>query len=110
MAASLLPAFSKTPADSIVPLGMKAAKRAIELDPKLADAHLGLANLLLFDFRWDEARKEYQRALDIEPNNATAHQWAGDVMYAIGKPRDGLKDMRRAADKRVTVQRLKCDS
>jgi tetratricopeptide (TPR) repeat protein len=98
MTASLIPAFSQTPADSIIPLGLKAARRAIAIDPNLSDAHLGLANLLLFDFAWDDARKEYQRALEIDPNNPTAHQWAGDVMYAIGRPREGLADMRRAVE------------
>ena len=98
MAASLLPAYSKTPADSIVPLGLKAAKHAVEIDPNLAEAHLGMANLLMFDLAWDGARKEYQRALDIEPMNASAHQWLGDLMYIIGKPREGLRDMRRAAE------------
>ena len=98
MAASLLPNFTKTPSDSIVPLGLKAARRAIQLDPKLADAHLAMGNLLLFDYNWEGARKEYQRALEIEPNNATAHQWAGDVMYAVGKPREGLANMKRAVE------------
>jgi len=98
MTASLIPAYTKTPADSIVPLGLKAARRAIELDPNLADAHLGLASLLQFDFAWDDARKEYQRALEIEPNNATAHQWAGDLIYTIGKPRESIPEMRRAAE------------
>lgn len=45
MAASVLPGYSKTPADSIVPLGLRAAKRAIDIDRNLADAHLGMANL-----------------------------------------------------------------
>ncbi len=98
MAASLVPTYTSTPADSIVPRGLKAARRAIAIDPNLADGHLGLANLLLYDFAWDDAQKEYQRALDIEPKNATAHQWAADMMYAIGRPRDGLANLRRAAE------------
>jgi serine/threonine-protein kinase len=98
MAASLLPNFTRTPSDSIIPLGLKAARRAIQLDPKLADAHLAMGSLLLFEYKWEEARKEYQRALEIEPNNATAHQWAGDVMYVFGKPRESLANMKRATE------------
>lgn len=72
MAASLLPAYSRTPADSIVPLGLRAAKRAIEIDSNLADAHLGLANLFVWDLAWDKAHKEYERAIELEPMNASA--------------------------------------
>jgi tetratricopeptide (TPR) repeat protein len=98
MAASLVPVFTNTPADSIIPLGVKAARRAIQLDPDLADAHLGMGNLLLFDYAWDDARAEYKRAIEIDPLNPTAHQWSGDVMYAIGRPREGLGDMKRATE------------
>jgi len=98
MTASLIPAYTRTPADSIVPLGLKAARRAIDLDPNLADAHLGFANLLQFDFAWDDARKEYQRALELDPSNATAHQWMGDLIYTTGRPRESLPEMRRATE------------
>jgi tetratricopeptide (TPR) repeat protein len=70
----------------------------VQLDPNLADAHLGMGNLLLFNFQWDDARAEYKRAIEIEPLNASAHQWAGDVMYTIGKPHESLDDLRRATE------------
>jgi serine/threonine-protein kinase len=98
MTASLVPVFTRTSADSIIPLGMVAARRAIQIDPDLPEAHLGLGNLLLFNYEWEQARAEYKRAIELDPLNATAHQWAGDVMYAIGRPLEGLADMKRAVE------------
>src|SRR6267378_1576903 len=56
--------------------GKPAALRAIELDDNLAEAHLALAAFLdSFEWKWKEAEKEYQRALELNPNYATAHHW-----------------------------------
>jgi serine/threonine-protein kinase len=98
MAASLVTAYTKTPADSIEPLGLKAAKRALEIDPNLAEAHLGLANLLVGNFDWENAKAHYKRAMELEPTNATAYQWYADVFYNMGTPRDGLPYMKRATE------------
>jgi Predicted integral membrane protein len=98
MAASLTPEYTKTPSDSIVPLGAQAAKRAIELDPNLADAHLALANLSIFEFKWADAQREYKKALEIDPKNAQAYQWSADVYYLTGKPREAVPYMRRALE------------
>jgi len=98
MAASLIPAYTKTPTDSIVPLGLVAGKKALELDPNLADAHLGLANLLMFEFAWNDADAHYRRALEIEPLNATAHQWLGDLYYTTGRARQAVPELRRAVE------------
>jgi hypothetical protein len=46
MAASVLPLYTDTPTDSIAPFGLAAGRRAIELDPTLADAHLGVGNMV----------------------------------------------------------------
>jgi eukaryotic-like serine/threonine-protein kinase len=56
--------------------GKPAALRAVELDENLAEAHLALASFLdSFEWKWTEADKEYQRALTLNPNYATAHHW-----------------------------------
>ena len=97
MSASVLPIYADVPADSIVPFGMRAAERALELDPTLADAHLGLANNLAFEFRWSEAESHFKRALALDSMNATAHQWYGDLLYVIGRPRDAFPSLVKAA-------------
>src|SRR5712671_469643 len=56
--------------------GKPAAAHAVELDDNLAEAHLALASFLdSFEWKWKEAEKEYQRALELNPNYATAHHW-----------------------------------
>jgi serine/threonine-protein kinase len=96
MAASLIPAYTLTSPDTIVPLAIKAGRRAIELDPNLADGYLGLANSLLYEFKWSEAEQNFKKAIALEPGNATAQQWYGDLLYVMGRPVDALPPMRRA--------------
>src|SRR5690606_20662892 len=51
-----------------------AAQKAISLDDNLAEAHLALALVALYDeWDWDTAAREFQRAIDINPSLAAAH-------------------------------------
>ena len=50
-----------------------ATRKALELDDSLAEAHLARADALTFAYRWDEAEKEYKRALELNSNLAVAH-------------------------------------
>jgi len=49
--------------------------RALELDPGLSQPHAALATIHERSFRWADAEKEYQLAIKLNPNNATAHHW-----------------------------------
>lgn len=49
------------------------ARKALALDPNLAEAHVVLANVLQEEWRWTEAEAEYRRALELNPNNAKAN-------------------------------------
>jgi tetratricopeptide (TPR) repeat protein len=52
------------------------ARKAIELDDTLAEAHASLAwSLFIYDWDWDGAVKEFRRAIELDPRYATAHQW-----------------------------------
>jgi serine/threonine-protein kinase len=52
------------------------ARKAIELDDTLAEAHASLAwSLFIYDWDWDAAAKEFRRAIELDPRYATAHQW-----------------------------------
>ena len=55
------------------PKAMEAARKALELDPNLAEAHTLLANLLQQQWEWAEAEKEYRRALELNPNDGFTH-------------------------------------
>jgi DNA-binding winged helix-turn-helix (wHTH) protein/Tfp pilus assembly protein PilF len=63
-----------------------AAAAALQLDDTLAEAHTVLAGCLFwYDWNWAAAEKEFQRALALDPNNATAHQWYGQYEKAMGR-------------------------
>jgi adenylate cyclase len=54
--------------------GKPAASRAVALDDNLSEAHLALAGIYdAFEWKWPEGEKEYQRAIALNPNCATAH-------------------------------------
>jgi TolB-like protein/Tfp pilus assembly protein PilF len=55
------------------PKAIEAARKALELDPDLTDAHVLLANIEQQQWHWREAEAEYRRALDLSPNDALAH-------------------------------------
>lgn len=52
------------------------ALKALELDDSLAEAHASLAwTLFIYDWDWEGARREFQRAIELDARYATAHQW-----------------------------------
>jgi eukaryotic-like serine/threonine-protein kinase len=54
-------------------LSDEASKKALQLDDSLSEAHSARASALASAFKWSEAEAEYKRALELNPNNATAH-------------------------------------
>src|SRR5204862_1280942 len=64
-----------------------AALKALRLDPNLAEAHLALGKVLFFsEIDLPGALREYQRAIELQPNDATAHHWLGnDALSALGR-------------------------
>jgi adenylate cyclase len=74
--ASLPPAFA-----SPVPLPVarvsleESARRALALDTTLAEVHAALGFGYQFDWRWEDAEREFVRALELNPRSPTAHQW-----------------------------------
>jgi serine/threonine-protein kinase len=59
-----------------MPRAERAAKRALQIDDRLAEAHTSLATILA-NFTWDRvgAAHEFRRALELDPGYATLHQW-----------------------------------
>ena len=54
-------------------LADEATRKALELDDSLPEAHTARANALTFALKWDDAEKEYRRAIELNPNSAAAH-------------------------------------
>jgi serine/threonine-protein kinase len=62
-------------------MAKKYARKALELDDGLAEAHASLAwSLFIYDWDWDAAEREFRLAIDRDPRYATAHQWYGFLL------------------------------
>jgi TolB-like protein/Flp pilus assembly protein TadD/class 3 adenylate cyclase len=61
-----------------IPPANAAAQKALELDPTLAEPHSTLGLILYSAFDFSQSKKEFERAIALDPNDATAHQWFGN--------------------------------
>ena len=93
---SLMPIYDGTPPKDDVPKALAAARKAVELDDSLAEAHTSLANALLFNVQLAAAEPEFRRAIALNPNYATAHQWFGECVQGEGRLDDALTELQRA--------------
>jgi TolB-like protein/predicted Ser/Thr protein kinase len=92
-----LPAYGGTPSD-VYPKSNAAARRALALDPTLARPHAVLgANEMEYDWDFAGGEAEFKKALELDPNDATAHQWyAFDIGVIGGREREALAEVNRA--------------
>jgi TolB-like protein/DNA-binding winged helix-turn-helix (wHTH) protein/Flp pilus assembly protein TadD len=75
------------------------ARKALELDPAMAEAHTSLAFVLMhYDWDFAAAEREYLRAIDLNPNYPTAHQWYAVNLAATGRMDAALAELRHAQE------------
>ena len=95
----LLPTYSAGAPQDIFPKAKAAAKKALELDETLAEAHTSLAKVLSYDWNLAESNREFQRAIELNPNYATAHQWYGNGnLRVMGRFDEAIAEMKRAQE------------
>ena len=74
-----------------------AALRALELDPHLPEAHTALALVVQnYDWDWETAEQEFRRALELNPNAATAHHWFAEHLAFRGRFDEARAEAERA--------------
>jgi TolB-like protein/Flp pilus assembly protein TadD len=77
----------------------EAARRAVELDDMLAEAHIAQGNVqALFDWDWAGSEKSLRRAVQLDPNSALAHYGLSKLIASLGRLDEGLIEARRAQD------------
>lgn len=79
---NIAPSWTGTDARQGNAQALSAARKALELDPELAEGHGALALALCGDFQWGEAEREFQHALELAPNNAQLHYQYG-LLYLL---------------------------
>src|SRR6266851_387457 len=90
--------FYGEPPGETRPKMLVAARKALELDPELAEARALLANGLQKDWRWAEAEGEYRRAIELSPSDAAAHAGLADWLVCQGRIEEALASARRAQE------------
>jgi len=81
----------------VFPKAREAAEKALELDATLAEPHASLAYVkFYFDWDWPGAEREFQRAIELNPNYATAHDWYAYLLTATGRLPEARAEIQRA--------------
>lgn len=81
------------------PKAKAAATKALAFDPQLAEAHTSLANILTsYDWDFANAEKEFKRAIELNPNYPTAHQWYSEHLQVMGRFDEAIAEINRARE------------
>jgi TolB-like protein/Tfp pilus assembly protein PilF len=95
----VLPFYTATAPSEAFPKAKIAALKALQLNDKLAEAHTGFARVLWYDFDMLGSISEFQRAIALNPNYATAHQWYGRApLAALGRFDEAIAEGKRAIE------------
>jgi tetratricopeptide (TPR) repeat protein len=79
------------------PRAKVAARRALEIDERLAEAHAALGiTSLLYDFDWPAAERHFKRAIELNPSYPTAHHWYAFYLASQRRFDEALSEIERA--------------
>jgi tetratricopeptide (TPR) repeat protein len=93
----LLAFYGEGPPNEFWPKARAAAVRALEIDENLAQAHALLADLkYLFEWDWPGAEREFHRAIELNPNYPTGHQWYANYLSVCGRFPEALREIQSA--------------
>jgi len=94
----VLPDYAPVPNNASPPKALEAAKKALAIDDSLAEAHAAVAGAFQASFQWDNAVREFRRALELNPNDGNTHQWLGLTLSWMGQPDDAIAELKRAVE------------
>ncbi len=86
------------PLNEILPQAKAAANKALALDESLPAAHAALGQAHYLAWEWADWKKEFQRALELDPNFANGHHWYGLQSTWIGNYQEGIQHLKRAVE------------
>lgn len=87
------------PPKEVMPLAKKAALKALSLDESLAEAHGSLGQYLIeYEYDWAGAEREFKRAIELNPNYASAYQWHAELRMWEGRFEEAQAQARRAVE------------
>ncbi|HSE40378.1 MAG TPA: protein kinase [Acidobacteriota bacterium] len=93
------PGYNRLPVQETIPKAFSTARKALELDPNLAEPHVVLG-LLSWQRKSDvvQSEKEFRKAIELNPNYPTAHQFYSVALISWGRSQEALTEIKRAAE------------
>jgi adenylate cyclase len=96
---AMLYSFGFMPPTEAVPKARDFARRASSMDDSLAEPHATQGYVLVsYDHDFAGAEREYQRAIELNPNYAMVHQWYGELLSNVGRFDEALAEYRRGLE------------
>ena len=96
----VIPGYTLDPSPKVAyPKAKTVSLKALEIDPTLAEPHATLA-VALHEYEWkhQEAESEFKRAIELDPNYPSAHQWYGNFLLNMGRFKEGVAELKRAIE------------
>jgi TolB-like protein/Flp pilus assembly protein TadD len=92
----IMPVYTAVPFPEALDSAETAIKKALTLDPNLADAHATLGSMMTDDWRWAASEPHFVRALELRGGDATTHQWYGEMLFRVGRIDEAIERMKAA--------------
>jgi TolB-like protein/DNA-binding winged helix-turn-helix (wHTH) protein/Flp pilus assembly protein TadD len=93
---AVLPYYSEGSPSDTFQKAQAAAEHALQLDETLTEAHTTLGLVEASHFNLVAAQREYKRALELNPNYATAHHWYSFCLWTMNRQKNALEELERA--------------
>ena len=95
---ALLNQYAGTPLSKTVPQAKAYAERAIAIDDQLAEPHASLGRVTELLWQWTVAEREFKRAIELNPNYATAYHWYSLLLRTLGRFDEAAVMIKRAQE------------
>jgi len=82
----------------ILPKAKAAARKAIELEPDLAEGHASLGLLNFVDWNFEEAEKQFKKAIELNPKYEATYVWYGGSLALLGRNAESIEVGRKAVE------------
>jgi TolB-like protein/Flp pilus assembly protein TadD len=96
---ALLGFYGDLPPREVMPKAKEAARRALEIDERLAEAHCSLGYIhTIFDWEWEKARREFRRTLELNPSYVPGRYWYSCWLWVMGRLEEAIAEVRRGLE------------
>ncbi len=96
---NLLAFYSVMAPREAFPRAKEVAAKALDMDDTISEAHTSLAFAnMYYDWDWKSAGREFERAIEFNPNYPTAHHWYGEYLVLMGRTDEAITHAKKAQE------------